>query len=277
VTLTVVVGAAAVAAIRARGIIQDSMVLAVLVVALLSLQRAAFSKPDILHLAFAALPMFLVALRLFGFDTKRTIPVPLLLGLICLVVPLQYYNAVALWPAVASRWSGAQSDQQLAAGEGPLMPIPDQLQVIVSTMGRTRPYYMHNLTYYSLPVYLRNSLRHALDITTPEEAFTRDDIQGAINTVAARDAIVIVLRNELGEASGSISTGSGVQRAVNMVAASAVFGSITYDATAASLKTLWSPFLSYLRRCYEVRAETSDLVALTPSSDLPTCSASMES
>ena len=139
VALSATLGAAAVAAFRVRGVVQDSLVLAVLVVTLLILQRAAFSKPDILHLAFAALPMLLVALRLFGVATKKRISVPLMLGLIGLIVPLQYYNAAALWPAVASRWPGGQADGPLIPSVRPETPIPDQLQVMVSEMGSGTP------------------------------------------------------------------------------------------------------------------------------------------
>ena len=80
-----------------------------------------------------------------------------------------------------------------------------------------------------------------------------------------------MLRTDLEGPAQATQTGSGFQRAVNMLAASALPGSITYDATVLAVRTLWDPFLSYLRRCYEVREETADLVGLSRSNNRVSC------
>ena len=277
IALTAVTGGAAIAAFRARGVVQDIVLLTVLVATLGALQRAAFAKPDILHLAFVGLPMFVVGLKLFGCDRRRTVPVPLVLGLASLVLPLHYFNVVATWPAVAPRLF-TRTVTQSAKPSTPVpneivsqTPIPDQLQFLVSRMGDETSYYMHNLTYYSLPVYINNGLRHALYFTTPEEAFTDEDVQGVVQTLAAQDTAILVLRTDVEGPAQATQTGSGFQRAVNMFAASALPGSITYDATVLAVRTLWNPFLSYLRRCYEVREETADLVGLSRSNNRVSC------
>ena len=80
-----------------------------------------------------------------------------------------------------------------------------------------------------------------------------------------------MLRTDLEGPAQVIQTGSGFQRAVNMLAASALPGSITYDATVLAIRTLWNPFLAHLRRCYEVREETADLVGLSRSDNRVSC------
>lgn len=264
VGLTVVMVAAVIASLRPRGLHGDAALLVTLAATLIIMQRAAFSKPDVLHIAFAALPVLIVCLAvvpgLRGAPWTRAL---FFAALVMLVGPLQYYHASLFLRFVRSSVSGApRASEPSPSGTA----VRADLQDLVVKIGLDRAYYMHNLTYYSLPVYARFDLRHALYFTTPEEAFTEQDVRSAIRELAVAGAAVIADENDLnGELSVSDrARDSKLKAAIDALVAAPLPGSAVYRATVTALHELWRPFMDYLGRCYEVRARAGNLVGLLP-------------
>lgn len=274
VGLTLIAAAGVVGSLRSRGLEGDGAAFAALLVMLVMMERAAFGKPDVVHIAFAGLPVLILCLgvapHVGGGPRAR---VWLLLAFTGLVIPLQYFHASLFVPFMTARLSlGQPSDGTVSSPT-----VREQLERLVTDLGPDRPYYMHNLMYYSFPVYARFGLRHAGYFTTPEEAFTDGDIQSQLRDLVTRGAAVIVSRKDLDAPSLELaSRRSPVKAAINALAAAPLPGSRVHREATAALRDLWRPFLDYVERCYEVAARTADLLAFVPRAAArpPSCAAS---
>ncbi len=262
--LMVLVATAVLVLLRRQGLQGTSVPLVALLLTFAIMQRAAFGKPDVLHIAYAALPVLIVCLVVVpGVWGARKTRTWLLLSVLALGLPLQYYHASLFLPFLASRVAAQHRTTDATHASGP--PIMAQLDELVRSMGSAQPYYMHNLTYYSLPVFKKHHLRYALRFTTPEEAFTDRDVRASIDQLAASGASVVVLRNDL-EAGpgGDLSQSSTFLSIIDSLAASPVPGSRVYRAVLTAQRGLWQPFVDHLQACYEVHAQTRDLIGFAP-------------
>jgi len=264
VALMVLAFTAVLVLLRRHGLQGTTIPLTTLLLTFALMQRAVFSKPDVLHIAYAALPVFIVSLAtipgVWGVRKARTW---LAIGVLALGLPLQYYHASLFWPFI-SRHSVWHDTAEVRAAAGP--SVAAQLDELVQRMGSDRVYYMHHLMYYSLPVYVRFKLKHALYFTTPEEAFSEADIRTVMQQLAQTQAAVIMLRKDYEGKSHNDARvpGARLKVIIDALTASPLPGSRVYQATVTALHDLWQPFVGYVKQHYAVDAQTKDLIGLVP-------------
>ena len=264
VALLLLAFTATITLLRKHGLRGTTAPLAALCVVCAMMQRAAFGKPDVVHIAYAALPVLIVCLAVvpgvWGIRKARTW---LSISVLALGLPLQYYHASLFFPFVSSHLSTHQHTTAAQADANP--PITAQLDELVQKMGSERAYYMHNLMYYSLPVYVRFKLKHALYFTIPEEAFSGGSIRTAIQQLEKTQAAVIMLRkDDEGRSTEVCPPSVALKATIDSFAASPLPGSRVHCAAVMALHDLWRPFVEYVRQHYTVRAQTKDLVGLVP-------------
>ena len=265
VALLLLAFTATIALLREQGLRGTTVPLVAVGVTCVMMQRAAFGKPDVVHIAYAALPALIMCFAategLWGWRKARTW---LFVAVLSLALPLQYYHALLFRPFLTSRLSARRHTTDVSAVAS--QPIKAQLDELVQKMGSERTYYMHNLMYYSLPTYLRFQLKHALYFTIPEEIFSEADIDTVLHQLAQTQAAVIMLRSDYagkGPDDARVPAAS-LKTVLDALTASPLPGSKVYQATATALHDLWRPFVEYVRQHYTVRAQTKDLVGLVP-------------
>ncbi len=254
---------ATIALLREHGLRGTTVPLVAVGVTCVMMQRAAFGKPDVVHIAYAALPVLVLCLavvpRVWGTRARTWLS----LSVLALGLSLQYYHVSLFWPFI-SRHIVRHEMAGVSTAAGP--SITAQLDELVQKIGSERTYYMHNLMYYSLPTYLRFHLKHALYFTIPEETFSEVDIDTVLHQLAQTQAAVIMLRSDY-EGKGpndARAPAASLNVVLDALTASPLPGSKVYQATSTALHDLWQPFVGYVRQDYMVYAQTNDLVGLVP-------------
>jgi hypothetical protein len=238
--------------------------LALLALALL-IQRPAFGKPDVVHIAYSGLPIILVALWLLP-DRWGSVSSRMLVGwalLVGVLVPMQVFNGFMFKPVIERQLSAvgvAQADP-LPVSETK-RAIQDSLRRVVLHFGPERTYYLHTLSYYSLPLVREFRLKQVPYISTLEEAFTDEDMAGVIHEIRASDAVVVSRRGDL-QRSGRPSQETW-ESWLYQLTASPLPGSRSFSEVVRANERLREPLLAFLRASYEVAFEDGDLVVLVP-------------
>ncbi len=262
--LLVLILTGTIALLSKHGLRGAAVPLVALCVTCAMMQRAAFGKPDGVHIAYAALPALIVCFAVLpGILGSRKARTGLTIALLSFALPLQYYHALLFLPFFASRIAAKrQAKEQSAAVK---QPIAVQLDELVQAVGTGRAYYMHNLMYYSLPIIMKQHLRQALYATIPEEVFTDREVLASIAQLAGSGAAVIIPRDDLKPDAGRIpSLSSNFVTVIDSLTASPLQGSRVYRVTWMAQHALWQPFVDYVQACYEVRGQTRDLVGFVP-------------
>lgn len=243
---------------------EAEIVLALLALSVL-IQRPAFGKPDVVHIAYSGLPIFLMALWFLpdqwgNLLRRKWVGWALLVGIL---VPMQVFNGFMFKPVIERQLSavGVALEDPLPAS-GTKRAIQDSLRRVVLHFGPERTYYLHTLSYYSLPLVMEFRLKQVPYISTLEEAFTDEDMAGVIYEIRASDAVVVSRRGDL-QRSGR-SPQEARESWLYQLTASPLPGSRSYSEVVRANERLREPLLVFLRASYEVVFEDGDLIGLIP-------------
>lgn len=239
------------------------LLLALLALAFL-LQRAAFGKPDAPHIAYSGLPMFLLACFLwpprFGaFNARRWLQGAMLIGVF---IPLQLFNLFLFKPVIERRLSAWTGPNTVVASvpAGTKAGIQDSLRRMLDHFGPERTYYLHILSYYSLPLAMEFRLRQVPYVSTLDEVFTKAEMAAIIHELRSSRAVVISRRQDLDPAlSPNYETGEGW---LYQLAGAPLPGSRSYFEVVAANNRLREPLNVFLRSSYEEVFEDGELVGL---------------
>lgn len=240
------------------------LVLALLVLSLV-MQRPAFGKPDALHIAYSGLPLFLLVLLVVpsraGWAKARSWYLGMLL--LGVMLPLQVLNLFMMKPFFERKLAAWRAPEAMASeGPGSKISIQDSLRRAVAHFGEGHLYYLHVLTYYSLPVIVESRLKQVPYIATLEEAFTFEEIGQVIHELRTSRAIVISRREDLRRPVPPAV--GGWQSALYQWTASPLQGSRTFAEVVAANGALSEPLREFLASSYDVVFEDGELVGLIP-------------
>jgi hypothetical protein len=237
----------------------------VLLVLSLAMQRPVFGKPDAPHIAYSGLPLFLMAMLVVPARAGRVKPQTwifrvLLLGVI---VPLQVFNLFMMKPFFERKLAAWGMPEAAASMEhGSKASIQNSLRRAIAHFGDGHPYYLHALSYYSLPVVLEFRLKQVPYIATLEEAFTLEEMAEVIRELYDSRAIVISRRADL--LRSAQPTYGGWEGALYQLTASPLQGSRCFAEVVAANETLREPLREFLVSSYDVAFEDGELVGLVP-------------
>lgn len=266
IALTIMVGVVIVRTVRSRGWDESAVWLVSYGVLILLMERAAFGKADISHIAYSGLPLYLLAVRCApGFWTwngkNAWMAVLLFVGL---VGPQQLYHGMLFLPYVersvvhAQGMSGGHASGRSSATKE---AIQAGIARAVEQFGRDRLYYMHKLEYYRLPIYLRFGLEPILYFPSLTSAFTDKDMRGVIDELRERRAIVIARQADLEQLPPAVESGP---HWLMFLTSSPLPGSAVYDLTNRFQARLEAPLLEFLKAEYDIGLEDGEIVALLP-------------
>lgn len=239
-----------------------------LVLALLALsvvmQRPAFGKPDVPHIAYSGLPMFLLALLVIppqvGWAKARILGLGVLL--VGVMLPLQIFNVFMLKPYVEKKFAGWGLTEAIVSTQpASKVPIQDSVRRAVVYFGGIQTYYFHVLDYYSLPVLLERDLKMVPYLSNIAEAFSLSDIRKIIAELQQTRAIVVSRKTDL-QRSAPLAYG-GWEGILYQLTASPLPGSRCYAEVVAANETLRAPLREFLVSSYDVAFEDGELVGLT--------------
>lgn len=243
----------------ARGFDNLSALLIALVVSGLVMERAAFGKPDVLHIAYSGSLVLLLgfaalSIRLSGIPLKTAYALSVL---VTIVIPLQFFNLL-IYSRIPNHEVGVKHSVQAPVSR---RAIEAGLDRMITRFGSDKPYYLHTLGYYSLPVVTNRHVKQVPYLVTLEEAFTDEDIQNVIEELRNSQAIVITLRNNM-QPSGQIPT-KKITGALYELIAVPTPGSIGFARTVRANDHLRRSLIEFINACYSIASEDGDLVALT--------------
>lgn len=264
-TVSVVVVALTLKAAQRRDFWPEAEIVLALLALSVLIQRPAFGKPDVVHIAYSGLPIFLMALwflsdRWGNLLRCKWVGWALLVGVL---VPMQVFNGFMFKPVIERQLSavGVAPEDPLPAS-GTKRAIQDSLRRVVLHFGPERTYYLHILSYYSLPLVMEFRLKQVPYISTLEEAFTDEDMVGVIHEIRASDAVVVSRRGDL-QRSGRPPQETRASWLYQLTA-SPLPGSRSYSEVVRANERLREPLLVFLQASYEVVFEDGDLVGLIP-------------
>lgn len=226
------------------------------------MQRASFGKADIDHIAYSGLPVYLAAVAWSsqsgkGVSRQWLVAAAFIVGV---VLPLQFYHAMLFVPSLLQRAS-APSALSASSATGP-SPTKQAIQAsigrAVQHFGPDRLYYMHQLEYYRLPVYLEYRLKPFMYYPTLAAAFTADDIERVIQELRTRPAIVLARRADLS---------ADPPRPYDthwpyFLTSSPLPGSTVFNLTLEFQSRLERPLVDFLTTAYTRQFEDGDIVGL---------------
>lgn len=264
IMLTVVTGAIGLRLLRQQARSESSSWLMTYGLMVVLMQRAAFGKADVAHIAYSGLPLYIISARLGLSYANREIWCKGLRWLLIagLIVPLQLYHAMQYTPFVEKYFTASREQPR---GLDSVQPRPHKEAIqasitkAVDRFGRDRLYYMHKLEYYRLPIYTRVHLKPILYYPSLTAAFTQEDMEVVIRELQRTHAIVIALRRDL-------AAGTRVQEEgyhwLHYMMSSPLPGSSVFDLTMQFQAKLEEPLMDFLRSSYEVQFEDGEIVAL---------------
>jgi hypothetical protein len=266
IMLTVVTGAIGLQVLRQQAWSEASSWLMTYGLMVILMQRAAFGKADVAHIAYSGLPLYVISARLGLSYANRAISCKGLRWLLIagLIVPLQLYHAMQYTPFVEKYFVPSpprHGDQNSASARPNKEVIQAGIVGAVDHFGRDKLYYMHKLEYYRLPVYTRLHLKPVLYYPSLTSAFTQEDIQEVIRGLRTANAIVIALRRDLGEEAHSQGGG---RHWLHYMMSSPLPGSSVFDLTMQFQAKLEVPLMEFLKSSYEVQFEDGEVLALVP-------------
>lgn len=264
--LSLMVGVVMLKTVRSRGWDETAAWLGSCGVLTLLMERAAFGKADIMHLAYSGLPLYMLAVGFVSRSLRGAIKGSALAVIIGagLVLPLQLCHAMMFLPHLlrsAAPIQAAAAGHQAERNQGAKDAIQASLARAVEHFGRERPYYMHKLEYYRLPIYLRFKLEPILYFPSLTSAFTEADIRRVIEELRARRAIILARRDDLG---ASIPKGRPSFDWLLFLTSSPLPGSTVHDLTSRFQARLEAPLVEFLRCDYDIGFEDGEIVALLP-------------
>jgi hypothetical protein len=226
------------------------------------MERAIFGKADVEHIAFSGLPVFCFAAGWSVAAAHRRSPAKWVAATLAVAViaPLQFYHAMLFLPSLAWRTIpvAAAVESLPKATSASKEEIQRSLSRAVEYFGPDRPYYMHKLEYYRLPIYLRYQLKPVLYHPSLTSAFTRKDIEDVIADLRRSHAIVLARRSDLqGHAVAHLHP-----RWWHYVTSSPLPGSTVFNLTVEFQGRLEAPLVSFLNSSYDRRFEDGDVVGL---------------
>ena len=162
-------------------------------------QRACLGKSDIQHIAFSGLPAFMLAAAwmpstAWAGRAQMRLAAWLLVGV---VASLQFYHAMLFLPSLMQKRTPVTATAAPAPRAMSKAEIQASLDRAVQTLGTDRPYYMHRLEYYRLPIYTKYRLLPIEYQSTLASAFTPLDIEDHMRLLRRTRAIVLVSKADL--------------------------------------------------------------------------------
>jgi hypothetical protein len=264
--LTVLALAHVVGTVRTRGWNSETAWVVVYAIMAIALERAALAKADVAHIVYSGLPACVLAVAALEARAAPTGPRGRLFAavLVCLILPLQLFNAMLYAPFVTRHAVAVGAEAQ---GSGSTAAVPGKADIMhgiamaIERFGTEQTYYMHKLEYYRLPVYERYRLKPFLYFPSLTSAFTEENIQTVIRELASSHAIVIARRQDLlvrpRDSDGRMKWFHGIM-------ASPLPSSTVYDLTLRFQAQLEQPLVDFLSSAYSVGFEYGDVVALVP-------------
>jgi len=265
IVLTVVVGAVGLQTIQGQGWSKSTSWLVAYGVMLLLMQRAAFGKADVAHIAYSGLPLYLLSVRyapsiLNGPIRRKWLAVSLLVGIIG---PLQFFHAMQYAPFLGKHFVHspvASAGRSSAGGAQNKAAIQASMAKAVEHFGPDRIYYMHKLEYYRLPIYTRFHLKPVLYYSWLGSAFTREDMEAVIQELRRTRAIVVALRRDLVDKPNAGDTSR--QHWLYYLTSAPLPGSSVFDLTVQFQAKLEEPLMEFFTSFYEVQFEDGEIVGL---------------
>jgi hypothetical protein len=266
IVLTVVVGAAGLRTIQGHGWSGSTSWLVAYGIMLLLMQRAAFGKADVAHIAYGGLPLYLLSVRyapslLNGPIGRKWLTASLLVGMIG---PLQFFHAMQYAPFLEKQFMHslvASASRSSAGGAQDKEAIQASIAKAVEHFGPDRIYYMHKLEYYRLPIYMRFHLKPGLYFPSLTSAFTREDMEAVIQDLRRTRAIVVALRRDLVD---KPHVGNASRHWLYYLTSAPLPGSSVFDLTVQFQAKLEEPLMEFFESFYEVRFEDGEIVGLVP-------------
>lgn len=227
-------------------------------------QRPSFGTSDPQHIVFFGLPTLLLSLVVSRWSPAgRAVRMAIaLVATLAFVIPQQLYYVSQILPSLARVLpSAAVGVTTSAPGGATTAAIESTLIHLVEELGRDRPYLMHRLTYYSIPVYHRLGLRYAGPDTDADSVTTREQVSRLISDLREKNAYVLIQRTELEERQRPF-TPSPFWNALALVTGAPMPGSDLVGRMATSNARLLLPFYEFLETEYRPVRELNGIVAL---------------
>jgi hypothetical protein len=243
---------------------EGELILALLILSVL-MQRPAFGKPDVLHIAYSGLPIFLLSLLAVPARARRIRLRTWCLGVLVIgiMLPIHVHNLFMLKPYFEKKLTGWKVSGAMApTGSMPKASIQDSLRHAVSYFGDKQPFYLHGIRYYSLPVVLEFRLKQVPYVTSLEETFTFQEIEQVIHELRGSRAVVIALRSDLHQPTPP--SFGGWEDVLYQLTASPLPGSRMFAEVVAANVALREPLREFLASSYDVVFEEGELVGLLP-------------
>lgn len=228
-----------------------------------AMQRATYGVADVPHIAYNALPAFLLSVRLAPFfgagrQGQRRVALLLLAGV---VAPLQFFNVMLFAPSLLKRLRReapvATAPAQASTPEK--KDIQASMVKAVERFGADKTYFMYNLDYYRLPIFVRFKLKPVLYHIDP--LITRDP-QIPIEELRQSGALIMTLRGELTE-EGKVRENDPLEWLYYATDA-LLPGSRAHNLHVRADRAKLAPVRKFLASSYETILEDGELVVLAP-------------